>query len=249
MSTMLGTRLGTQLGTYLGTDDVGAWFATLPGRIADFDPSDPTLVTLAGSSVTALASSVGGHVVSQGTGINQPTWSATSINGRPGITCSGTQWLVGAAGLAAALAGTAPYSLYAIVALTDATGDKTFFSLADTNTVRPWIRTGTGIASYQRSPSLLAGAVAIPSTDSDYCDVFSGTSFSSFVNGVVSVNNQATTASVTVERCIYGGSPVGGGTIGQGWIGRIGRVVLFDRAHGAAERAIARAYLRAQYGL
>lgn len=48
------------------------------------------LITLSGSAVTSWADVVGGYALTQGTSANRPTYSATAVNGRPGITFDGT---------------------------------------------------------------------------------------------------------------------------------------------------------------
>ena len=58
----------------------------LPSLVAWWDAQDAAHISLSGSNVTSWTDKKGGVVASQGTGANQPTWSATARNGKPGIT-------------------------------------------------------------------------------------------------------------------------------------------------------------------
>jgi len=63
----------------LGAALLGYWDAERPG-----------LITLSGSSVTTWTDVVGGYAPTQGVSGSKPIYSATSFNGRPGITFDGT---------------------------------------------------------------------------------------------------------------------------------------------------------------
>lgn len=85
---------GLSLGLTLGLGG-GAGFS--PGSLGSslvrwWDASDVSTLTLDGSSVTTWASKVGGF--SAGNTANKPTWSATAVNGRPGVSADGTQILI-----------------------------------------------------------------------------------------------------------------------------------------------------------
>lgn len=55
-----------------------------------WDAERPETLSLSGSSVTAWRTVKNGYSAEQATGANQPTYSATSFNGRPGLTFDGT---------------------------------------------------------------------------------------------------------------------------------------------------------------
>ena len=66
----------------------------LPSLVAWWDAQDTAHIALSSSNVTSWTDKKGGIVASQNTGANQPTWSATARNGKPGITFNGgTQFL------------------------------------------------------------------------------------------------------------------------------------------------------------
>ena len=54
-----------------------------------WDAEDSASITLSGSNVTAWADRKGGYTPTQATVANQPTWSATAMNGRPGLVFDG----------------------------------------------------------------------------------------------------------------------------------------------------------------
>lgn len=55
-----------------------------------WDAEDASKFTLSGSSVNAWASSKNGYSAAQSVGASKPTYSATSFNGRPGVTFDGS---------------------------------------------------------------------------------------------------------------------------------------------------------------
>lgn len=82
---MSGFLIGLGLG---GRAGVAAWTpAALGSSVAAWwDASDASTITFNGSNVSAWASKVGGITASQATAANQPAYSATARNGRPGVT-------------------------------------------------------------------------------------------------------------------------------------------------------------------
>jgi hypothetical protein len=64
---------------FLGSSLLGFWDAERTDKL-----------TLSGSSVTTWTDVVGNYAATQGVGASKPVWSATSFNGRPGITFDGS---------------------------------------------------------------------------------------------------------------------------------------------------------------
>src|SRR5882672_754796 len=58
--------------------------------VAWWDPQLTSSITFNGSNVAAISDRKSGIVASQGTGANQPVWSATARNGKPGMSFNGT---------------------------------------------------------------------------------------------------------------------------------------------------------------
>ncbi len=55
-----------------------------------WDAQDTADITLSSGNVASWKDRKGGIVASQGTGANQPAWSATALNNKAGVTCNGT---------------------------------------------------------------------------------------------------------------------------------------------------------------
>ncbi len=82
-----GFGFGTSSGTNLGSFDPFMLGASLLGY---WDAESVSTLTLAGSLVTTWADRVAGYAPTQATSGFKPVYSATSFNGRPGVTFDGT---------------------------------------------------------------------------------------------------------------------------------------------------------------
>lgn len=59
--------------------------------VAWWDPSDTAHITFNTGTVASWVDRAGGNALIQATGANQPGWSATALNGAPGLTFNGSQ--------------------------------------------------------------------------------------------------------------------------------------------------------------
>lgn len=88
----------------LGTSLLGAW---------DAERSD--LITLVGSVVSSWRDVVAGYDAAQATGVARPAYSATSFNGRPGLTFDGADDELTYAGVGAFPVGSAGGEIWALL--------------------------------------------------------------------------------------------------------------------------------------
>lgn len=230
-------------------------WAALPGLLADWDPSVSASVTKDGSDlVSSFASTVGGYTVVQATAASQPLWVSNGLNGYPSIRYDGVaDNLAGALGLAGAIDGSAPYSVYFVGALTAAGGvAKTPWSIGSTANNTNWVQTVTEAATdrfrYARQDGVVVvneGVGVFTTALFDCVEAYSGTAISGYLNGVAtltaSANVRAPTCNSVSMGCLMAQVPV------SFWGGDIGRFLVYDRVHSDAERALVRSYIRSRY--
>ena len=235
-------------------------WALISGLLADYDPSLLANITKDGSNkVSSFTSRVSGYNVAQATAGLQPVWSATSVNGFPGITYDGVDDLLdGASGLAGAISGSAPYTAYYVGKMTTAgvASFMTTWSAGKTSDNTQWIQEYKDAtpdrSNYGRSASTFTthnGTQLLTTAAYDHVGIFTGTAYTSYVNGTLSVNAGANTkAPAALDRISFGGLAYGA-TMIQPFAGTFGRWLIYSSAHTAAEIATVRAFLRYLYAI
>jgi len=113
---MPGLSLGLRLGLNKGAK-AAAWTPLdLGGSLYDmWDAERAAQLTLSGAAVTAWASAKNGYSAAQGVGASRPAYSATSFNGRPGVTFDGSDDELTFAGVGVFPTGATPSEIWALV--------------------------------------------------------------------------------------------------------------------------------------
>lgn len=246
------TELGTNLSPPLRFDVP----PVLDGLLAFIDPSNSARLTLSGSDVDSIASTVGSDVYAN-TLTNRPVYSATVMNGRPGITCAAasSQLLRDATSDAAAqVSNNGAFSLY-VEALVTANGTAQQFLNMHNDTGNNYcgigitaannlffFRGAAGVTNDNIIGTALASGVRLISV------VYSGASVSAWVNGTININAAGAASSVAAIASLSYGAGRYGGATSQPMTGSLGRSYLFAGAHSTTVRQQTEAWFRAYYG-
>ncbi len=225
-------------------------YAVLPvttGLLADWDASAG--VTL-GTGVSSWVDRTGTYTLSQATGGAQP--SVSTLNGRTALSFDGVDdVLSGAAGLAAAIDESAPYTVYVVAKLNNNANFYTMFACSNNsnNYLYHLARNVDGFDLANRGdPTATSsiGASSLGTTAYDYCAAYTGSAYSTWINGSASVVASANTRAPVCTVTSIGGLMLGSAI--QLFPGLIGRVLVYNGSH-TTERATISAFLRAQFGL
>lgn len=170
----LGLGLGlpvTRTGGGFNPRDLGA-------SLYDYwDAEIAATITLSGADVSAWSSAKNAYSASQGTAANRPTYSASSFNGRPGVTFDGSNDELTYAGVGVLPTGSTVGEIWALVDQTVAgasAGVKTIFTYGGNaaTSYRRVNRTTDG-SSINRASSQMGTGAAGPAAQNDNV-VFSG---------------------------------------------------------------------------
>jgi hypothetical protein len=110
--------LDTRLAAYIAASSGGGWSPLALGSslLAWWDAERSDLITQSGGLVSSWKDIVGAYNVAQGSGSLKPIYSATSFNGRPGITFDGLDDQLNLAGVPAAFpTGSDPCEMWGLV--------------------------------------------------------------------------------------------------------------------------------------
>lgn len=262
MGTRLGTVLGTQLGTVLGTDLAGGGAAPLidwPLQMAALYPTmawwDPTQgYALNGATVSAWVDRISGYSLAQATAGLQPTYSATAINGRPGIGDDNlSRYLQGASALASLMTGTAPCTFMAHAKVRGPLSSgflpmASFGTIASSTNLVGLFSLQNFAPRYER-PAIVAGAIPIAGgSEHTFTSVFTGTTVSLYVDSTAEAGNPfASAGSVPgLDLLTVGGMWRLGALLGS-WMGLCGDVVIIPGALTAPQIADGQAWFAARY--
>lgn len=147
------------LGLGLSAPSKGGGFrpADLGAALFDmWDAEDASKISLSGSAVTAWASSKNGYSASQAVGAARPVYSASSFNGRPGLTFDGSDDELMFGGVGTFPTGATPGETWLLCNQTALAADATArsaFSYGDIATSRRTLgRTVSGAVNRPRMP-------------------------------------------------------------------------------------------------
>lgn len=90
-----------------------------------WDAENPAAISLSGSAVTAWASTKNGYSAAQAVGAARPVYSATSFNGRPGVTFDGSDDLLVYVGVGVFPTGASPCEIWVLFDQTALVADTT----------------------------------------------------------------------------------------------------------------------------
>ena len=226
------------------------------GLLASFDPS---LASVTGSAVDSWTQS-GGSVscTVSSTSTNRP--QLVTVNGRNLIrySAASSQRLIGLSNaLAAALGGVTPYTFYCAVDIDDpgggvngtftawAVGAGTGYVHHPTNGLRDQYVRFDGAGS---TSTLSAGSVW-PVSMCVYASVFTGSSFSNYINGALVNSGPNTRNAGSTDILTIGCYVLGTGSYNGYLQGDLGRCLYYSGAHSAGQIARNTAWLRRYYGV
>jgi hypothetical protein len=234
------------LAYYLG----GEWTPRAIGSlVAWWDAEVPSSLTLSGSAVTAWRDVVGGAVVSQAFGAACPTYSATSYNGRPGLTFDGSDDALTYG--AAVLLGAAVGEMWALVDQAALVGDTTaraaFTTGSSTSNKRELARVVASGANRARAATF--DGTTTPTAQDTTVD-FSGLHVirAVFATTLLTIDIDGTTTSTVITGNNNSGTSrtrVGAnanGTAGNFWNGVINSALVFNALLTADEANRVRTY-------
>lgn len=194
-----------------------------PGADAFFDADWLAGLTKDGSDkVSAMLSRIGSHTVEQATAGNQPTWGATSPSGKRGITFtggSGHRLVDPLTTLGALYTGTQAYSALWVARFSaPGTGTQSVWSIGASGSTTHVFHEGceNTTAADQRI-RFTAAAVNTSNTGTAHTTtivcattLFTGSAYSSWLNGTASISAAANTRSSTVDQLAIGTRRISG---------------------------------------
>lgn len=198
-----------------------------------------------------------GNHATQGTGANQPTWTAASsgINGNPFLAFSSasSQYMT-ANGAATTFSGSdKPFSLAIVFKKTTNSGTQNYFALGRASSTTPvhqlYTNGSSNYAFYRRddaSSSVTTGAGTPDTSTHVVTVVFTGTDISIWVDGT----NVVSAFAANVGTATFDTVGIGAWSstsILQPFNGAIGEVILHDSALGTTDRQTIEAYLTAKW--
>jgi hypothetical protein len=222
--------------------------------LAFWDAEVSANVSLAGSLVTSWVDRVGGYSADQGTSGFRPTYSATSFNGRPGVTFDGTDDYLRTASLPASLpVGTAGSEIWSLASQDFAgtqAGNQSVLAYGDTGNVncrRLYRINQTNVS--RAAGSVTAGAAVDTIVDFSGIHVARAT-FAATTISVAADGNAATTAALAPATASPGAVSLGALTTGANrfWKGPMNAVIVTNPLS-APDAALLLAWMKARGGL
>lgn len=247
--------LGLGLGMTIGRGRAPWAPSQLGASIYDYwDAEQPSTLTLGGSAVAAWASVKNGYSASQATEAAKPVYSATSFNGRPGLTFDGTDDVLTLASGANFPTGASPVEIWVLVdqqALPADTGNRDLFSYGNASAssvrVARAVNAGTNVVSVQvgnGTTSVGASNSANLSGRRTIRGIIGPTGTVVEVDGVAGPA-ASVTPSISIARIRFGAGPAGvAGAFLQGQLSFIAVTMPLS----ASDAAQMLAYLRARAG-
>lgn len=227
----------------LGADLLGFWDAEVVAS-----------VTLAGSLVTTWTDQVGGYAATQATASFKPVYSATSLNGRPGVAFDGTDDFLRTAAIPASFpVGAVGSEIWGLASQdfpgTQA-GNQVLSSYGDTSNLNARTIRRINVANVNRGAvAVTAGAATDTVTDLSGIHVLRGEILPASVS--ISVDGGAkTTAAFVPATAAAGGVVLGALTTGSNrfWKGPF-NAVLVTNPLSAANAALLLAFLKTRGGI
>lgn len=237
-----------RLGRRGGSGGPGLYTPPVAGALWHFEPAD-----LAAGDVASWTSRVNGYSVAQSTAGNRPAAVASAINGQPAVlfTASATEYLVSAdATPVASLTGTAAYTLFEVLDAASVAAYRVHLCFGDTTTALQgdhYVRVTTGVDGWVRAATNGDGTRALTSP-CVLTTAFSGTTYSSWVNGLTSRTNEASSAAINAQRLVLG-ARMTSGNIELPYDGYIGTVLCYAGVLPSAQRLAVESWLRRRYGV
>lgn len=242
------TRHGFGLGlpyTQLAAATAPAWSAAAyPGYLLDYNSAQG--VVLNGSNASAMADQASGYTASQGTANRQPPYSATRVNGQPGLDfepISGTdRWLVTAS--APSFTNASFYFVILQPTLQGSYCDFTSFNLTPqfyTINGHPGVQYGGSYRDFT-DLTLTANTAAVFT----YIASTSTSSITCYLNNVASALTLGVAPSANSSPLTIGAANAAGAAVAHAWLGR---VLVYDQAHGASDRTAVFAGLQTLFSI
>jgi hypothetical protein len=219
--------------------------ANIPGKIAMYDASVASNITLSGSNVTQWNDPVGGYNVTNGAGSTQPTYSATAFNGHPTIVFSGAastyNFLVNNS-----FSISQPNFTVAVCQYTGSTLSLPIVYDSTTVGARQAIyNAGTSpfYLGFYATTTTVTSTTAVSTTTNCVVGVFNGASSVLYSNGATAVSGNPGTLGMTGLRigCNYAGN-------GQPNHGYLSELILCSGTPSAALLANIRALMKRKWG-
>lgn len=223
--------------------------------MAWWDPTEPASITLNGSTVAAWEDRVNGYVVSQPTAGLQPTFSATALNGHPGMGNNNLgRYLGGATPVGTFMAGTQPFSCLAYVRMPSSTPS---FGVLVHAGVLPTSGAGIeGLAQHGPTTSLrfwhqefVNGAIPLAvSTNYVLASSYGSLQARLYVDGVAEAGNpfSCTTAANGMNELTIGARFLSA-AYSAPWNGLWGDIIVIPAALSPAEMIAGSAWIAARY--
>lgn len=232
---------------------------TAPGVDADYDAAWLAGITKDGSEkVSALLSRVGGYTVEQATAGNQPTWGSTAPTGVRGISfvAANSHRLVDPlAALGGLYDATQAYSALWVVKFTTAAANQAVFGFGDSansaNTILEGsnsssqdvrIRTATSTTTNTNTGSPTHSSTIVCATS-----LFTGSAYSSWINGVASLAAAANTRSAVCDQFVLGARRLNG-AFGLPFGGDFYRLILSRTQWSTSQRQLLEWAAKVVYG-
>ena len=161
-------------------------------------------VNLSGSNVTSWVGKKSGYTVAQGTGASQPTYSATSFNGAPGLTFDGTDDYLELASQPFP-SGAAPSEIWGVCQQNALSGDATARILCGYGGDSSVFRRGVGRASGNVVSAASGNGAIVPTSGTSTIftgrvmvrGIFSATAVTGQVNATVDASSPSVPATGT----------------------------------------------------
>lgn len=221
-----------------GSASAGFTPASIAGLSLWLDGNDAATITQTATKVSQWADkSTNLAHATQATGVNQPVYSATAINSKPGLVFNGTAWLQNLV-----LAINQPGTVFVVESMTGGSigvQEHMFDGTANRWAVISSDPSAGALQLY--AGNTLSAPINLSATAGVVSAIFNGASSSVFLNGANSATGDAGSQSLAGYYIGQGGGAT------QEWFGNISEVIVYNSALSTVNRQTVEAYLKTKW--